>query len=376
MKRHVQNSLIAFVSLVALLACGLPTPGNDNTTAATPSNQPATQQTAPTPTTAPTTQTFEMPTGRLLTRTGTDYHSLQWHIVNLPDQTVEPFPALDAGASDYVGYASLSTDFAHLAFTREVGTGIPTSGTLYVLDLSTGVPTKVASDNDSTVAWGNVNWSQDGQWLSYIGDSGYDLRPFAYNLPAGNLMKLQAAEVNSSSFGHAVSPNGDRLVYVCEYCTEFGLYMIDTQGTNQRFLLEGLYSFIVWHPDGTRLYLAELLGNSMVPHVFSYDLATGIKTEIPDADYSFYPLMLSPNGKLLAYNDSKRGLAFINTEDDSILPVSFGSISLGGWWSPDSRYICSFSNAGRYTYILDVQTGTRGQIDLGLPDSDVVGWLP
>ncbi len=153
--------------------------------------------------------------------------------------------------------------------------------------------------------------------------------------------------------------------------------MIDTDGSNQHFLVKGAYPFFVWHPDGTRLYLIEELGNELLPHIYSYDLATGSKTEIPDADYLFYPLMLSPNGKLLAYNDSQRGLAFINTENDSILPVSFGSLSLGGYWSPDSRYIASFGDGpGRYVYILDVQTGLRAQIDLGVPDSVVYGWLP
>ena len=366
MKRHVQNSLIAFVSLVALLACGLPTPGNDNTATATPSDQPATQQLAPTP----TTPTFELPTGRLLVASGPDNRSYQWHIVNLPEQTVEDFPVLGSDASTYVNQVSVSPDFAHLSFQRSIRTDYHEPATLYVMDTATSALTEVASNADHSVYSEYLNWSLDGQWLSYAPGGFTGVRPFAYNLPTGNLNELPFDMVGTLN-SPAPSPNGDRLVLICNYCTESGLYMIDTDGSNLRFLLKGAYSFIVWHPDGTRLYLIEDPG-----HIYSFDLATGTKTEVPGAAYLFSWLKLSPNGKLISYIDSKRGLSFINTEDDSILPVSFSN-ALGGHWSPDSRYICNFADErGRYTDLLDVQTGLRAQIDLGAPDSECHGWLP
>ena len=359
MKRSLQNIVIAFASLLALLACGL----------LTPSDKQGPQQTAP----APTTQPMEIPSGRLLVGSGADKRSVQYHVLQLPEQTVEAYPALDSDASQYAQMVSISPDFSHFAFERVVGNDSPRA-TLYVMDIYTGVPTKVASSGDDYVSGNYINWSLDGQWLSYNGGTFPDMGQFAYNLPTGNLSEMQV-EIFSSFPGPALSPNGDRLVYDCRDCDEGGLYMIDTHGSNPRFLLKGAYTFYVWHPDGTRLYLAEQLVSGMAPHVYRFDLATGTKTEIPGAEYLFYPLMLSPNGKLLAYNDSKRGLTFINTEDDSILPVSI-SFSLGGYWSPDSRYICNFSDKGRYAYILDVQTGGRAQIDLGVPDSEVYGWLP
>ena len=330
----------------------------------------------------PTEEPFQMPDGRLLVYTNlTGEQGGVYKVVSLPSLTVEPYEPLNSNEWFVDWNFVLSPSGHYLAYERSVNRDYARH-TLYLLNVETGVSTLLQAGYQSN---GKPTWTSDGRFLEFDnGMHGFNI----YEIQTGNLRQIRVGSEFSGS--SAISPAGNRIAYKggCPgplIACPVDLYIVNSDGTGERFVEKGVTDWIFWSADGRLIYYSlfgdrETYGNSTDPAYAGYrfyalDPETGQSSTVDDPrfnteanDSSF----LSPDGQLLAYAFGNAGLKVIRTPDHTLftlLPPGDPA------WSPDSHYIAASSWDGEW-YLFDVQTGKSTVLDLGLETSTIVGWLP
>jgi Tol biopolymer transport system component len=130
------------------------------------------------------------------------------------------------------------------------------------------------------------------------------------------------------------SPDGSTIAYYktpYELSDTGGIWLIDTDGTNNRYLCPGLSAD--WSPDGQRLVVATY---GWCIHLIDKD-GSNIEWLIEDGQ-SNSPTW-SPDGKWVAFGRPFSGAYLMNLEDNREIELP----SMGGLnWSPDSKHIVYF----------------------------------
>ena len=323
-----------------------------------------------------------MPTGKLLVYSNVGEDGGKYSLIDFPGLTVQPFEPLNS-EQWFVDWSHvLSPDGRYIAYDRSVNQEYD-HHTLYVLDIATGETNQIFDGYQSN---GIPNWTADGRFLEFDNvTTGF----YIYDVQTGDLShSTVSSELVDAS---AISPSGDRIAYkgACPgylIACPVDLYVVNTDGSNEKFLEQGAMDWIFWSADARLIYYSlfgdrETYGNSSGPadsgyRLYSLDLATGQSSTIEEPGSNteaWGSSFLSPDGEFLTYVFGG-SLKVIRTSDNSTIDfISWGHPA----WTPDSRYVASNQATGDWL-LYDVMTGESTIITPDLPLSlpTPVGWLP
>ena len=97
-----------------------------------------------------------------------------------------------------------------------------------------------------------------------------------------------------------------------------------------------------WSPDGRRLFYSS--DHEGLPAIYSYDIGTGAQSRVtPDGRSGFTDPALSPDGRLLSYQDETHAIRVLELQTgvERVVANPFAGRERAGAsvWSPDSRYL-------------------------------------
>ena len=398
MKPRDQRLLLTLVNISVLVGCSVFKPSSSETS---PANLDSTQERLPAASDdtfadpdstqenlpAASADTLQMPGGRLLfaTREGdanlTSDVSYDYFVLNLSDKVVEPFPLL-VDVNPITGSPVYSPDYSHLAFQQYDGA---TTFSIYLLGPENAEPHQINQRTDN-VSFKELTWSSNGRFLTFE-SGGMELIFYLYDIETGSLDEI-GLHSQFSQFPD-LSPDGSQIAFSAQAFEEdfAGLYLMNSDGTDEHQLVAGQVVNLAWHPDGKRiLYEKEITEYDFSTYtttivspsqIYSYDLASGVEILLTPSDNPVLLHDFSPDGKQMIYT-SQSGIYVISTEGGT--PIDVTNRINGGWtWSPDSQHFATpVWNSGTESsaiYIVDAQ-GRGVPVRVYDDVHDVIAWLP
>lgn len=382
MKNTSQLIPFCLISLSILIACSSAQPTNQEPAGEAADTATVALTAATEASAGPTEGAFHMPAGRLLVYTNLGKDGGQYQIINLPDLTAEPYDPLNNADWFFDRSIVLSPGGHYLVYVRKFNQDSP-QYSLNILEIGTGISTKIADGSQSN---GQPTWTADGKLLEF---DNFDQGLYIYNVETDDLRHIAVSSEYSDQ--SAISPSGDQIAYVgaCPgnlIACPVDLYIVNSDGTGERYLEKGDIDWIFWSRDGRFIYYSlygdrETYGNSgeltdSGYRLHYFDLESGQSSSIEDwkfnaeAQGSWY---LSPNGEFLAYQFGFAGVKVVKTSNYSLIDLLPVGDDVA--WSPDSRYLAINSFSGDW-YLYDIETGLTETLDVDLQSSQIVGWLP
>jgi len=181
----------------------------------------------------------------------------------------------------------------------------------------------------------------------------------------------------------SLSPDGQRLaVTVVGATSDVWVYEL-TRGTFTRLTVEGSNYRPVWTPDGRRIVYQRSSGPNQFQIVWQLADGSGAEEVLTTSDYPWWPASLSPNGKLLAFqqNDPDTGtdLSILPLEGDR-QPYSWVKTKFNEWgaaFSRDGKWIAYTSDeSGQYEVYVRPFPGSGGKRQLSNAGGEEVIWSP
>lgn len=162
----------------------------------------------------------------------------------------------------------------------------------------------------------------------------------------------------------ALSPSGDRLVYISDRAGKFDIYVTSTLDLKkpQRLVsaqkqsgleeLHWLRPGITWSPDSKSIAFAAKAGAHDAIHIVDVERSKIIRTYQPKLDGLWSPAW-SPDGSSIAFmgmKDGRSDIMLLNLETSEISLVTNDAFSdLDPAWSPDGKTIAFVSDRGAFT---------------------------
>ena len=181
----------------------------------------------------------------------------------------------------------------------------------------------------------------------------------------------------------SLSPDGQRLaVTVVEASTDVWVYEL-ARGTYTRLTMEGSNYRPTWTPDGKRIVYQWISGPKKCQIVWQLADGSGTEEVLTTSDYPWWPASVSPNGKLLAFqqNDPDTGmdLAILPLEGNR-LPYTWLKTKFNEWgavFSRDGNWVAYASDeSGQYEIYVRPLTGTSGKRQISTGGGEEVTWSP
>ena len=280
------------------------------------------------------------------------------------------------GGSEDDAAPGFSPDGTRLAFIRDVGRaagGATVPVHLFVVrDDGTGL-TRVTTTPIQTLVW--ANWTPDGRQLAVVQpfDGVNQLDLFDTDAPKAPHRIAAAAGIDSMAFR---PPDGGQIVFRALVDGRYGLYTMNTDGTNPRTLVEPTntadidrdLSDATYSPDGSRIFFQRWFPDSLQLWVMNAD-GTDQHRFVGEAGATWDGLAdPSPDGRWIAFwhnfdNRATQRLSVVRA--DGTGPIIQTGPELTGnahWtWAPDSSKILMIPDDGgpRSAYLLD-PTGGAG----------------
>ena len=254
-------------------------------------------------------------------------------------------------------------------------------GELSVFDESAGVFRKFLNG----ISAGYVNFSRDGQWVTYVSHPQGDL--WRSRIDGSERLQLASPRNGSSIIGPQWSPDGRFIAF-----TEFGgyesrIYLVSVDGGAPLVLLAGNFQPVdpSWSPDGKSL----AYGGS--PSI----LRPGVRTEIRivnletrqsktiHGSQGLYSPRWSPDGRhIVAVLEEQDRLFLYSFETDCWTPIPVPDLMEWPIWSRDSRFLYATAPSNGYViYRVQISNGNT-EIIVGPavsprrnPASSWLGWF-
>lgn len=162
----------------------------------------------------------------------------------------------------------------------------------------------------------------------------------------------------------ALSPSGDRLVYISDRAGKFDIYVTSTLdvkkprrlvSAQKQSGLEELHWLrpgITWSPDSKKIAFAAKAGAHDAIHIVDVERSKIIRTYQPKLDGLWSPAW-SPDGASIAFmgmKDGRSDIMLLNLQTGEISSVTNDAFSdLDPAWSPDGKTIAFVSDRGAFT---------------------------
>ncbi len=254
------------------------------------------------------------------------------------------------------------------------------AGDLRVYDFETEATTTVSRQALPSLSGPAFSWAPDGQRLALTeAAEGGAIRIF--DLDRGEPVDTPEIQGRAPEW----SPDGNEIAFIrpAGSSSEAGLYLMESDGDDQRLLLEqaGLDGNPRWSPDGQRLALsAPRAEEPDERRLLIVDRDDGRATELAAGLAAAW----SPDGRWLAYaGPTATGTStdldiFVVAADGGEPSTLGGGVTLDGWpsWSPAGDRVVYLAQADRQTaFLCIVEIEQRSSDCLDLP-ADLVPAAP
>jgi len=181
----------------------------------------------------------------------------------------------------------------------------------------------------------------------------------------------------------SLSPDGQRLaVTVVGATSDVWVYEL-TRGTFTRLTVEGSNYRPVWTPDGRRIIYQRSTGPNQFQMVWQLADGSGAEEVLTTSDYPWWPASLSPNGKLLAFQqnapDTAVDLSILPLEGDR-QPYSWLKTKFNEWgptFSRDGKWVAYTSDeSGQYEIYVRSFPDAGGKRQISTGGGEEVIWSP
>jgi serine/threonine protein kinase/Tol biopolymer transport system component len=181
----------------------------------------------------------------------------------------------------------------------------------------------------------------------------------------------------------SLSPDGQRLaVTVVGATSDVWVYEL-TRGTFTRLTVEGSNYRPVWTPDGRRIIYQRSTGPNQFQIVWQLADGSGSEEVLTTSDYPWWPASLSPNGKLLAFQqntpDTAVDLSILPLEGDRH-PYSWLKTKFNEWgatFSRDGKWVAYTSDeSGQYEIYVRSFPDAGGKRQISTGGGEEVIWSP
>jgi TolB protein len=230
-----------------------------------------------------------------------------------------------------------------------------------------------------------VAWSPDGERIAFTG-----FNPAAvFVARADGSGVVQLTDTVDGSTGYAAwSPRGDRISYLDGGLADYGLYLMNHDGTGKQRPQGGDSAFpgASWSPDGTRIVFPKQEHNRhpngrdivQATSLFVLDVATGAATRLTTSVFGDDDPDWSPDGSRIVFSRSvvpmRQHLFVINPDGTGLRQLTRSE----GWdnkpaWSPDGRWIAFQSTrAGNWDiWVMRADARRLRNLTAGNPEYDV-----
>jgi eukaryotic-like serine/threonine-protein kinase len=181
----------------------------------------------------------------------------------------------------------------------------------------------------------------------------------------------------------SLSPDGQRLaVTVVGATSDVWIYEL-VRGTFTRLTVEGSNYRPVWTPDGRRIIYQRSKGPNQSQMVWQLADGSGAEEVLTNSDYPWWPASLSPDGKLLAFQqnaaDTGVDLTILPLEGDR-QPYSWLKTKFNEWgaaFSRDGKWVAYCSDeSGQYEIYVRSFHDAGGRRQISNAGGEEVIWSP
>jgi hypothetical protein len=186
----------------------------------------------------------------------------EYYWLDLPGMTIEPHPLLSGIYPTRDLAASLSPDQSHIVFEHSVYSQ-PTqvSSSVHIAEIGSNETIEIGPTVTGDSVLGS-SWSLDSNvfayWLSldWQGESFEEQHEiYVYDLASGSFTTITIE--TQIPYTAALSNDGSQIAFSAFIPATEGMYLINSDGSDQHLIVEGAIDWIAWHPDGTRIFYTQ-----------------------------------------------------------------------------------------------------------------------
>lgn len=254
-------------------------------------------------------------------------------------------------------FVSLSPNWEKVAFSRYAPYGkeeeIPLA--LWIIDLDSSNEKQLTTPHTLSMP---LCWSPNGKKIFYLCGEGIRV----VNLEDGDMQIVKSSLLlNPLNFGNllglSLSPDGSKIAYYGEYEGKSGLYIVNTDGSDNNLITDGIP--LSWTPKGEKIIFTKIKGNGIF-EIWEVNLDSGILKNLSMS--SGWPVV-SPDGSEIAF--SYHGIWIMNLDGSNLKQLTQVESDCISSWSPDSKRIAFVSTEegiGKGVWVMTADGGSQKKI--------------
>jgi TolB protein len=286
---------------------------------------------------------------------------------NLPTATATPppSPTLPPTATE-----TWTPKSEIIAFTSERAG----NAEIYTLNTDSGEVLRL-TDNPAYDGW--PTWSPDGAQIAFMSERNGNPDIYVMNADGSNVQQLTDHPAND--IWPEWSPDGSQIAFPSRRDGNFEIYLINVDGTGLQRLTNtlGHEDFPAWSPDGEQLVFSRVEGDDG-----TYIINTDGSNERQLLDYWVLEPAWSPDGTRIAFgsdHEGFRGIYVIDVDGSNLRRLSNTRAGENcPTWSPDSTWIAfaSWRDGNGEIYVMDADGSNRRKLTDNWFEDEFPAWRP